>query len=381
MTRVLHVLPDLIPYGLERVVAALATQGDRSRYEVSVVSLYGDQPGSLAPTLAAAGVPVFHLDKRRGFDPRMFGRFDYLLRELRPDIVHTHNYVLRYTLPACIWHRTRALVHTIHNVADHEVDRIGMWLQSRLFRHRVKSVVIAEAAALSFEKVYDLPRPPLIMNGIPVDKYAATANARSEWRAQHGFSPDDLLFTCVARFDPQKNHRTLLDAFAAGPARIADARLLLAGHGQLQAQLERQALELGIREQVRFLGRRDDVPQLLGASDVFVLASLWEGNPLSVMEAMASGLPVVVTAVGAIPELATSDVHGFVVPPGDPNALAQAMTRLAGDASLRQSLGLTAALRARNRFDESRMVDAYESLYGQLLPETSTRGCNACVNY
>jgi glycosyltransferase involved in cell wall biosynthesis len=297
----------------------------------------------------------------------MFWRLSRLMRDIRPEIVHTHNYVLRYFLPAAGWGRQPIIVHTIHNVADKEVDRPGVWLQRLAFRRRVRPVAIGEEVEASFDRVYGLPRPAVIPYGIDVERYAGGAAARESWRRRNGFGPADLLFVCVARFFPQKNHKTLIDAFASGPGRLPDTRLLLAGDGYLRPAVERQVQEAGLSDRVRFLGRREDIPDLLAASDVFVLASLWEGNPLSVMEAMAAGLPAVVTAVGGVPELVESGRQGWVVPPSGCGALSAAMMRLAENASLRRSMGAAAAARAHARFGQEQMVKTYESLYEELL--------------
>lgn len=377
--RVLHIVPDLVPYGLERVVATLAEQGDRENYEVSIASLYGEVQGSLAAGLRQQGIRVFHLDKRRGLDPRMFYRIWRVLKEVQPDVVHTHNYVLRYVLPAALLVDVPVIVHTIHNVADHEVDRAGEWLQNLTFDRYVQPVVIADEAANSFERVYGRPSPPLIRNGIAVSRYAAAGASRDAWRKREGFDASDLLFVCVARFYPQKNHKTLIEAFASGPARLQNAKLLLAGDGHLRDEVEAQVQSLGIADRVHFLGRRDDIPELLGACDVFALASLWEGNPLSVMEAMAAGLPCCVTAAGGVPELVANGKQGFVVKPGDAEALSFAMQRLAVNSALRGELGTAAAHRAEAEFDHKQMVEAYESLYDELLSGTAEGYPNYCT--
>lgn len=377
--RILHIVPNLVPYGAQRVVESLAILADRRRFESAVISLYPNVAASLAPSIEAHGIPVFHLDKRPGLDIRMFSRISRVIGEFRPDVVHTHNYVLRYVLPLAMRRRTPAIVHTIHNVADHEVDRIGVWLQKRAFRSRVTPVAIASEAADSFERVYRLPRPPLIMNGIEMARYSAAAMTRDAWRRAEGFRADDVLFTCVARYFPQKNHKALIQAFAAGAAKIPGSRLLLAGDGPLQKDLEAQVRRAGLSGQIRFLGRREDIPELLAASDVFVLASLWEGNPLSVMEAMAAAKPVVVTGVGGVPELVHSGRHGFVVPPGDVPAFASAMARLGREAITRRWMGLAAGAYALKNFDRRQMVDAYQSLYEELVPQTRPVGENCCA--
>jgi glycosyltransferase involved in cell wall biosynthesis len=170
----------------------------------------------------------------------------------------------------------------------------------------------------------------------------------------------------VGRFAPQKNHALLLKAFALGPASNSNAHLVLVGAGALQGQLEAQAKNLGLARQVHFLGLRTDVPDVLGAMDVFVLSSDYEGNPLSIMEAMASGLPIVSTAVGGVPDLFESGKEGLLVQPRNALGLAKSMVSLLRDREARQSLGTAAARRAREKFDVSTMVQAYETLYESL---------------
>jgi glycosyltransferase involved in cell wall biosynthesis len=369
MYRILQVLPDLTPYGLERVVASLATLASSNRFRVSVACLFPPTPGGLTPELRAHGIDVFHLGKHPGLDMRMFPRLARVLRKVRPHVLHSHNYVLRYTLPVSILARVPVLVHTIHNVADKEVDRLGVMLQNWAFRGCVAPVAIADRVADSYERVYRLPRPETIFNGIDIDRYLNASGGG--WRARNGFSSADTLITCVARFYPQKNHQTLLEAFA----RMArpETRLLLAGDGDLRPALVAQAERLGIAARVHFLGRRDDVPELLAASDVFALASLWEGNPLSVMEAMAAGLPVVSSRVGAIDELVTDGENGLLVAPGDAPALADALDRLAGDAAMRRAFGVSARRRAQLDFDHRVMTTRYEQLYVRLLNAHQSR--------
>jgi glycosyltransferase involved in cell wall biosynthesis len=361
-TRILHILPDLMPYGLEKMVASLVLLADRDRFEPAVVSLYGRQEGSLAGKIEEAGVRVFHLDKRRGLDLRMFPRLREVSAEFRPDVVHTHNYVLRYTLPVAALTKPKAQVHTIHNVADQEVDRLGMWLQNKAFhRGTVVPVAIAGEVAASMERVYGLRNPELIPNGIPVRAFADQPGQREAWRAKEGFSQDEILIACIARFFPQKNHHTLLIAFAQ--LQNNRAKLLLAGDGYLESEVRAQAEQLGIADRVCFLGRRDDVAAILASVDMVALASLWEGNPLSVMEAMAAGRACAMTSVGAIPELMEHGRSGLIAPPGNAKALAEAMQVLVNDGSLRQRIGMAARQRALAKFDHQVMVDAYQDLY------------------
>ncbi len=381
-TRVLHVVPDLAPYGLENIVAYLSCEIDRERFEPAVVSLYGATGGGLESQLVNAGVQVFHLDKKRGFDGRMFSRCAQVLQRFQPHVLHTHNYVLRYTYLPALWHRVPVQVHTVHNVAQKEVDRVGRALQRIAFRWGVMPVAIAREVAATIRQVYGVPERALIPNGICVSRFQAGRASGEQWRRRESFTSDEILCLCVGRLAPQKDHATLLEAFAAGPAKNPRARLLLAGEGPLRNDIERRIEALGLGGSVRILGRRTDIPDMLAAMDLFVIASRWEGNPLAVMEAMSAGVPVIATAVGGVPELVADGATGLLVPPGDPAMLASAICRLLDDAESRASMGRLGMRKAAQDFDVRVMARAYERLYERLLCEAgaSPRWIPAPVN-
>ena len=227
--RVLHVTPDLVPYGLENMIAGLVFSLDRQVFSSAVVSLYAESAGGLEPDFRAGGIPLFHLGKKRGFDPRMYSRLLRAVGEFRPHILHTHNYVLRYAWPVACMARVPAVVHTIHNLAEREVDRVGRLLQSFAFRRGVAAVTIADEVSASFRRTYGFAEAALIPNGIDVGRYANPCVTRAQWRRAARIADDEFVYVSVARFAGQKDHETLLRAFAQGPARLAGTRLLLAG--------------------------------------------------------------------------------------------------------------------------------------------------------
>jgi glycosyltransferase involved in cell wall biosynthesis len=369
--RVLHVLPNFGLGGAERMAMHLLLHLDRSRYEVAAVSLYDPQGTDIEAQLEQAGVKVWFLGKRLGFDPRMYGRLGRVIGEFKPDVVHTHLYVIRYLLPWILGHGTRVWVHTVHTVAEKEVDRVGQWVHRLAFRMGVVPVAIAEEVAQSIKRVYGLTSVPLIPNGIPLSLYTLNEEASRAWRSQEGYREDELLFVSVARLSPQKDPLGLLRAFAIAASHVSGLRLLLVGDGPLRSEVEDQVRRMGLDEQVRFLGVRMDVPAILATADVFVLSSHWEGNPLSIMEAMAAGKPVIATAVGGVPELVENGVSGILVPPRTPDALAEAMILLAREAVLRRKMGEVARQRALERFGVDRMAREYERLYLKLLKRRS----------
>jgi glycosyltransferase involved in cell wall biosynthesis len=377
--KVVHIVPTLSPGGAERVAVHIVTGLNRQRYEAVVVSLRGRLECDLDRLLEEAGVEVRYLGKPSGFDYRMYSRLHHVLSESRPDIVHTHIQVLRYALPSMLVLKHASLLHTVHNMAEREVEPRARWIQRYAFNHGVVPVPVAETVAVSLKRLYGIQQCRVIPNCIPVDYYACPQTPRREWRAREGFGDQDVLFVCVARFAAQKNHTLLLSAFAQGPASDPNAHLILIGEGPLREQLEDQAKDLGLGSQVRFLGLRADIPDALGAMDVFVLSSDWEGNPLSVIEAMASGLPIVSTAVGGVPDLFESGKEGFLVQPGDVQGFSNSMAYLSSNREVRLSMGMAAARRARENYDVSIMVQAYEELYEDLLNHSHRRNAESVL--
>jgi glycosyltransferase involved in cell wall biosynthesis len=376
--KVVHIVPMLCPGGAERVAVHILRGLNRQRYEPAVISFTGRLGCELDYLLEDAGIEVRYLGKRPGFDCRMYFRLPAVLNELRPDIVHTHLHVFRYALPFLLLRRKASLLHTVHNLAEREIEPLLRWLQRYALKNGVVPVAVAEEVADSLGRLYGIQRCRVISNGIPTERYASPQIPRKEWRAREGFGENDVLFVCVARFAPQKNHALLVKAFALGPALNRSAHLVLVGAGDLQDQLEEQVKNLGLARQVHFLGLRSDIPEVLGAMDVFVLSSDYEGNPLSVMEAMAAGLPIVSTAAGGVPDLLESGKEGYQVQPGDVLGLSNSMTFLLRNREARQSFGMAAARRARKTYDVSRMVQAYEGVYESLVDHS--RRLNAeCV--
>jgi len=341
--RILEVLATLKRAGAERTAVTLAGGLDPTRFETELVSLYDAFPNGFEPELADAGIPLHHLGKRRGFDPRIYPRLRRVMGSFRPAIVHTHSYVLRYAWPMS----TAPVVHTVHNLADRETDRFGRWLHRFAIRRGVRSVAISDEVARSFRAVYGTDADAVIPNGVDL------AAPRTDWRQANGFSSNDILIVSVARLDPQKNPLLLIDALPDDPR----CHLLLAGDGALLQAARKKA---GPR--VHFLGVRSDIPELLAACDLFALASDYEGLPVAVIEAMAAGLPVVATNVGGVPELVEHEATGILVPPRDREALASALSTLVRDRIRRRAYGERARERARH-FSAARMIESYAALF------------------
>jgi len=373
--RVLQVLPELGTGGAERVVVGLVRHLDPQQFETAVLSLYPASNEPFERELAELGARVYYLAKRRGFNWRLFGQVQRVFSEFRPDVVHNHLYLLYAVLPACLRHHVRVRVHTIHSLAQKEAESWRRPLHSLAFRHLgVVPVSICQYVRDSVRQTYGEIGSPVIINGIDTSKYQLSEHNRLRWREHSGLQPDNLVFVHVARFSAVKNHRLLINAFTLVARQHAGAVLLLVGEGPLREEMMALAARLGLQPRIRFLGLRTDVHEILNASDVFVLSSDWEGLPMSVLEAMAAAKPVVATAVGGVRELVADGENGLLVPPGDCEALAAAMSRICeGGAAAAAAMGSRGRKLAVERFDAREMARQYGELYLSIFEHRTTK--------
>lgn len=367
---VFQIITSLVPAGAERVVVHLLQYHDRSKYQPVCVCLGNPVNSHYELLVSQLGIPIHFLGKGARATVGLMKRLDALFREYRPTVVHMHLRGLTYAYPLLLKYRTPVRVYTVHNLAGHDrgtnLQRLVSTLAFRYKLGRVIPVAIAERVRQSIQEVYRYPNPPLIPNGISLGDFLLPDESRKKWRLQEGIEENAIVISHVGRFTHQKNHALLIEALA----QIHSAHqwlLLLVGDGDLRPAVEEMVKAKGLIDRVRFMGVRADIPQILNASDIFVLSSRYEGNPMSVMEAMAAGLPVISTAVGGVPELVEDSISGILVPPEDPMALSQAIQKLVEDPHLLAQMGKRARQTALERFDACTMTRAYETLYETIL--------------
>ena len=367
-TRVLHIIPSFGVSGAEQMAAHLMS-GLKGSCDVAAIGLLPALNSPIEKRLIREGIPFWTLNKRLGFDPRMFQALYQVVKSIRPHVVHTHMSVLRYALPGLLLCRVPVVVHTLHNMAERETDAAGRVLNWFAFRGRVLPVAVSREVAATVSQVYGLECRAIVPNGIPIEQYQRNLEIRVQWRKQEGFADDAVLFTSVGRLARQKNPQLLVRAFAE--LNDPRAHLVMLGEGPLRDQLIGYIHRRGLGGRVHLLGKREDISECLAASDTFVLSSDWEGNPLSVMEAMAGSLPVISTAVGGVPELVQNSKQGILVSPGDEAALAKAMRTLLEDTAQRSAMAHAARLRAVEAFDVDQMVRRYIAVYNDALSESA----------
>lgn len=346
--------------GTERLVCDLALGLKARGHELTVVCLR--HTGPLAEGLTRAGIEVLELGKAEGPSLGTVWRFRRLLRERGIDVVHSHNPLVHHYAVAARSRVTRVIINTIHGI-DNLSRRPGLKerLYSLMCRFSERIVAVCPMAYRVFHDGGVIPRARLavINNGIPLAQYV-----RLEPR-----TPDGLFrFGIVGRLVPVKDHASLISAFAQVVQRLPHCRLEILGDGPLRGALEAQCAALGLREVVRFHGFSDRVAEFFGSIDTAVLCSKSEGLPLSVLEAMASGLPIVGTSVGGIPDLIQDGQCGWLCAPTDPASLAEAMLRAAQTPEPeRLALGRRGREHARTAYSDEQMISGYETLFREHL--------------
>jgi glycosyltransferase involved in cell wall biosynthesis len=330
-----------------------------------------DRVGTIGEQLRAAGVPVACFDRKPGRDWGVSRRLAAEAARRRVQVLHAHQYTPFFyaALAKPFIRPTPRLILTEHG--RHFPDVVGgpRRAVNRLVLDRLADEVNAcigfSARALCRTDGFRGNRIRVIQNGIDVDRYGPAADQAAHKRAL-GFDPDRRYVVHVARHHPVKDQPTLLRGFAVAAAEHPDVDLLMAGDGPLRNELELLAGELGLRGRVKFLGVRSDVPAVLQAADVFALTSVSEAASLTLLEAMATGLPSVVSAVGGNPEVVRDGRDGLHFPRGDWRACGRALRELLDDPGRAYFLGQSAMARARQRYKLDDTVAAYGALYRRL---------------
>jgi glycosyltransferase involved in cell wall biosynthesis len=363
------------------LTAGLATRG----YETTLVA------GSLAPgedsmafVAEELGVDVVRIDQLHreispGRDVVAAVRLARLIRKVRPHILHTHTAkagaVGRAAALLAGSARPPVVVHTFHG---HVLRGYFDPLRAGAFRHLERTLARSTTALIAVspqvrDDLVELDVAPatrfaVVRLGIELDQRVAPgSNSRGETRRVLGIGQGPFTVGWIGRMTGIKRTDDVLLAFKSLRERGIDARLCLVGDGPDRDHVERRAHELGVMRETLFLGYQEQVATFFDAFDVFILPSANEGTPVTAIEALAAGKPVVATRVGGIPDVVRDGEDGFLVVPGDVDALADRLAQLATDEKLRARMGEAARTRVRERYSVERLVDDVDRLYRSLL--------------
>lgn len=363
-----QVLHSLQVGGAEVLAARLARRLRKS-YRFLFVCL--DRLGSLGEELRAEGFPVEVLDRRPGLDWRSTIRLARLLRREQVEILHAHQYTpFFYALTARWLGKRIPVLFSEHGRHFPDYPRRKRIFVNRLLlsrRDRVAAVGEAVRQAVIANEGIPAERVGVIYNGIDLETFAKKRHDRDETREEIGVGPNDFVVIQVARLDYLKDHLTAVRTLDRLASQRPEVRLVLVGEGPEREKIEAEIRQRQLLAHVRFLGLRSDVARLVASADLFLLTSISEGIPLTVIEAMAAGIPVVSTRVGGIGEIVEDGQTGLLAPAGDDSALADRILTLMADSEQCQRLGQAGRCRAYAQFSEEQMHISYRGLYEEVL--------------
>lgn len=359
---IMHTVLSLEVGGLEKIVYELVLGLDKDLYNVEVCCL--DELGEFAYRLMQHNISVTLLRRnQKHYDALYPIRLRKLLREKDIDILHAHSGSFFLATQAGILSRTRAIIYTDHG--RHLVEPEILLYMDRFSAHFAKKIIAVsgELEEYLIEKVR-LPANKLttIINGINTNSYKyreKSLSLLSELRI-----PDDYnIVGTVGRLVEVKDQTTIINAFCRVAKKYPNTILLLVGDGPLRAKLENVAIELNAINNIRFVGNRNDVPDLLNLMDVFMLTSLSEGTSVSLLEAMASGVPPVVTNIGGNPFIVKDGENGILVNPGDVVETTNSINYLMGNDTARKKMGQNASETVKQYYGLDKMIDKYVCIY------------------
>jgi glycosyltransferase involved in cell wall biosynthesis len=380
--RVLHPITRLIVGGAQENTILTARLLDPARWEVTIVA--GTQTGSegsLIETAKEQGIPlILEASLVREVNPWQdllaIFRLAQLMRRGRYTIVHTHSskagIVGRWAAKLA---GVPIIVHTVHGWGHHDhqhplVRQYYIWMEKLTLPITDKLIVVSplnidKGLAAGIGKAEDYV---VIRSGIELERFGHPQCSPAKTRAAWGIPAEAPVVGTVTRLSPQKGPLDFVRAAHLIAQTLPEVRFIMVGDGPLRPQVEELIRELGLEGRLVLTGLRRDVPDLLAAFDLFVLSSLWEGLPRVVTQAMASGLPVVATAIDGSAEAIEEGVNGLLTPPGEPQAIAAAVLQLLRDPAQRRQMGQSGQARALE-FDVRTMVAKIAALYEELLQQ------------
>lgn len=370
---VLYVIWSLSLGGAERVVINLAKGLDKSKFNPIVCCL--NDKGAFAHELEAEGIEVIALHKRGKFDFSILHSLFSIFKQRGIHIAHTHLWGANF------WGRIAAKRACVPVIIAHE-HGIEAWRNAAhalfdkiLYRHTDRVILVSQASQKLFlSKIKsDSFKCRVIYNGVDTEKFNGYINP-VEARMRLGLSQEDYAIASIGRLVTEKGHEYLFEAIKLMILKYPSLKVLVAGDGPEKQRLIHKVKHLGVQKNIIFLGARNDIAEILSASDLFVLSSTKEAFPISILEAMAVGRPVVATDVGGVSELISNEKTGFVVPPRNSQALADAIAKLVNNKNAAAEMAEAGKRRIKESFTLRQWLGNIENLYTDLLNE---KRCNA----
>ncbi len=349
--RIMQIIPAFGVGGAETMCENLVYELMNMGHKVIVVSLY-DEDTMITKRMKERGVKILYLHKKRGIDFLLIFRLRKLIKKIRPDVVHTHLYALKYAFFSKLFLKIKG-VHTMHSVAEMEASLSDQRINKVIYR--LKSFIpvsLSEEVQKSVCKIYKLSKSqtPIVFNGVDLSRCII----------KHEYKTGEIIrIIHVGRFSEPKNHKCIINCFERLPKN--KYHLDLWGDGELIDEIKEMVEKRGLTKEISFRGTTDNIYPELNAADIFILPSKWEGMPMTIIEAMGTGLPIIASAVGGVGEMISDGIDGILIQPTSKD-LCDAIERLANSCDERRRLGFNAKPKS-TKFSSKAMACDYLKIY------------------
>ena len=363
--KLLHLIETSEPGGAETIVSILAEAFNSGPYRSLVVLL---EKGWLSEKLAKSGIPFLIIQNKYSFDPFFLLKLVLLVRKEKIDIMHSHEFTMNVYGSLVSFITRVPIIATVHGKVYYpEKNR-------RILFYRMAAKLCSGMIAVSNElKRYLLKELKLnskdimvVYNGIDLDKFHTNKDS-AEIRKELSIPPETLIVGSVGSLFKVKGYSFLIESAKEVLKVFPNFKLLILGEGEQSSALQEKIESAGLQDAVKLLGFREDIPKILTLFDIYVCSSLSEGLSLSLLEAMAAEKPIIATEVGGNSEIVINGVSGFLVPPENPNALAEKIIYLLKDKEKRKKMGEEGRRIVKEKFSIEQMLKEYENLYEKLL--------------
>ena len=360
--KIIHIVESLKLGGLEKVVESICLGLDKYKYDVSVYCVASG--GEIANQLRAKGFVVKVLGINNYYNPLNIVKLYKNLVKDSPDIVQTHGYFSSVIgRIAAIQSGVNVIINHVHT-AFYNMKVRNVIIDKFLNRFTDETIYVSKASRESFRKAgYKIDKSIIIYNAVDADAYTINKDPLNE-----------KIITIVASLNDYKGHIYLLKAMRLALEDISEIKLWVIGDGPLREELKKEVKDLGIEKSVIFFGKKNNIPELLGKTSVFVLSSLREGLPVSLVEAMASALPVIGTDTGGIPEIVRNKENGYIVPPCDERALCKAILDMFSNEEKLEKMGQRSRELFERSFSLKHMSNQLDVLYMNLMKKKGRYG-------
>lgn len=352
--KIVQIIPTLGIGGAETVCESLSKALASLGHHLTIISLFTEKT-IITSRMEAEGLSIIYLDKKTGIDLRCIIRLRKVIKKIKPDVIHTHLYALKYAVLASIGLNI-PVIHTVHNIAQKESSRLNRKINKIFYKlNCAVPVALSDEIRTSIVSEYKLHEShvPIIFNGIDLSKCIAKKDyvLHNPARIVH-----------VGRFFEQKNHNCMINVMSKIYSKVP-VHLDFYGDGPLMDDIKEQSKILRLENVISFQGVSSNIYQHLNTADIFILPSKWEGMPISIIEAMGTGMPIIASRVGGIPDMLRHRESGILIVPEE-KELENAILDLLENAELRKALGREAK-KMSEKFSVVNMAKSYLLLYGE----------------